>query len=76
MGPGIYPELLTAMATGNDPNPQPGDNGFYFEPVCGQFYPAGSSADLDEIMTQILVVARSCQEGDGKKAFLPVILSH
>jgi uncharacterized repeat protein (TIGR01451 family) len=56
MGPGINSDLLAAMANGTDPS----TGHVYFEPVCGQFFHASKLTDLDEIMTEILTLARSC----------------
>jgi len=56
MGPGINLDLLAAMARGTDPF----TGHVYFEPVCGQFFLASKPTDLDEIMTHILALARSC----------------
>jgi hypothetical protein len=54
IGSGVNIELLTAMATGTDPNPPDGDNGFYFEGRGGKYFPAAKPSDLDGIFDQIL----------------------
>lgn len=54
IGAGVNIELLTAMATGKDPNPKAGDDGFYFEGRGGQFYHAVQPNDLDAIFEDIL----------------------
>jgi hypothetical protein len=54
IGSGVNRELLTAMATGTDPNPKPGDNGFYFEGKNGEYFPAAQPDDLDLIFEKIL----------------------
>lgn len=54
IGSGVNVELLTAMATGTDPNPVPGDDGFYFEGKGGKYFPAAQPDDLDAIFEQIL----------------------
>jgi len=77
LGPGTSPELLTAMAEGTDPNPVPGDDGFYFVPYCGKYFSAANLNDLDAIFEQILILARSCTiivDPLSKPIYLPIIL--
>ena len=54
IGSGVNRELLTAMATGTDPNPAEGDDGYYFEAKDGQYFPATKPSDLDAIFESIL----------------------
>jgi hypothetical protein len=54
IGSGVNRELLTAMATGTDPNPASGDDGFYFESKDGEYFPAAKPSDLDAIFEAIL----------------------
>lgn len=54
IGSGVNVELLTAMATGTDPNPVAGDDGFYFEGKGGKYFAAAKPSDLDAIFEEIL----------------------
>lgn len=54
IGSGVNRELLTAAAEGLDPNPPPGDDGFYFEGKGGKYFPAAKPSDLDAIFEEIL----------------------
>jgi hypothetical protein len=54
IGAGVNRELLEAIATGTDPNPAPGDDGFYFEGKGGKYFPAVKPSDLDAIFEEIL----------------------
>jgi hypothetical protein len=54
IGSGVNIELLTAMASGTDPNPRANDDGFYFEGRGGRYYPAAKPSDLDAIFEDIL----------------------
>ena len=73
IGPGVYPDLLAAMATGTDP----GTGDVYFEGDCGAFFPVANLTDLPTVMDQILARARSCAQAAapaGSVLYLPVAL--
>ncbi|MCB0211411.1 MAG: DUF11 domain-containing protein [Anaerolineae bacterium] len=58
MGPAIYPDLLTAMATGTDPTT--GD--VYFDQNCGAFFPVANLNTLDDVFDEIEQLARNCPQ--------------
>lgn len=60
LGPGASKDLLAAMATGTDPNPVSGDDGYYFAGQ-GQFFAVSDLTDLNAAVESILAQMRSCQ---------------
>lgn len=72
IGPGVYPDLLAAIATGADP----GAGDVYFEQSCGQYFQASKPNNLPAVMDQILGLARNCAQSSisQTKIYLPVVL--
>lgn len=74
IGPGVYPDLLAAMATGTDPGA--GDE--YFEQSCGAYFAVSNLNNLNNVFDQILALARSCAQSswvpNQQQMYLPVIL--